>query len=139
MAYLTKEYYMGTFLGIPVPDDVEFARLAQTASDVIDALVTRPITDDVDKDALAKATAYQLEYIHQQGGIQAVAGAATGQQLVTEKLDDYDITQQQSEAAMQQQITIGGVPVSPLTLAILRKLGLMSRWLYAGRRCCHGH
>lgn len=137
MAYLTKEYYVNSFRGAHIPDG-EFERLAQTASDVIDALVTRPITEETDKDALAKATAYQLEYIYQQGGLDAVTGAAANQQVVTEKLDDYSVSQQLTTAAEQNQISIYGLPVSPLALMILRKLGLMSRWLYSGRGCCHG-
>lgn len=68
MAYLTREFYENTFHGATIPES-EFERLALTASDVIDALVTRPITDDVDKDALARAAAYQLEYIYQQGAL----------------------------------------------------------------------
>lgn len=129
MAYLTRDYYENTFHGAAVPDG-QFDRLALTASDVIDALVSRPITDKVGKDALAKATAYQLEYIYKQGGIDAVTGSAAGQHITTEKLDDYSISQQLTATAEQNQITINGIPVSPLTLSILRRLGLMSRWLY---------
>ena len=73
MAYVTLEYYKVTFLGSPI-EEAEFARLAMVASDVIDALVTRPINDDTDKDQLAKATAYQVEYIAAQGGIKREAG-----------------------------------------------------------------
>ena len=133
MAYLTREFYENTFHGTTVPEN-EFDRLALTASDVIDALVARPITDDVDKDTLAKATAYQLEYIFQQGGIEAVTGSAAGQRVTTEKLDDYSVSQQLTSAAEQNQLSINGIPVSPLAVAILRRLGLMSRWLYCRER-----
>lgn len=133
MAYLTKDYYEDTFHGVSIPDS-EFDRLALTASDVIDALVARPITDDVDKDTLAKATAYQLEYIYQQGGVKAVTGSAAGQHVTTEKLDDYSITEQLTTAAEQNQLSMNGIPISPLTLSILRRLGLMSRWLYCPGR-----
>ena len=133
MAYLTREFYENTFHGATIPVG-DFDRLALTASDVIDALVARPIPDDVDKDTLAKATAYQLEYIFQQGGIEAVTGSAAGQRVTTEKLDDYSISQQLTSAAEQNQLTINGIPVSPLAVAILRRLGLMSRWLYCQGR-----
>lgn len=133
MAYLTKDYYEDTFHGVSIPDS-QFDRLALAASDVIDALVTRPITDDVDKDTLAKATAYQLEYIYQQGGIEAITGSAAGQHVTTEKLDDYSITEQFTASAEQNQLSVNGIPVSPLALSILRKLGLMSRWLYCPGR-----
>ena len=137
MAYVTLEYYKGTFLGNPI-EEADFNRLAMIASDVIDALVTRPINDDTDKDQLAKATAYQVEYIAAQGGIAAVTGAAENQKIVTEKLDDYSIAEERTEESKQRLPTINGIPVSPLTLSILRKMGLMSRWYFAGMRCPHG-
>ena len=137
MAYVTLEYYKGTFLGSPI-EEAEFARLAMVASDVIDALVTRPINDDTDKDQLAKATAYQVEYIAAQGGIAAVTGAAESQKIVNEKLDDYSIVEERTEESQQRLPTVNGVPVSPLTLSTLRKMGLMSRWYFSGRGCRHG-
>lgn len=137
MAYVTFDYYKGTFLGNPI-EEKDFNRLAMIASDVIDALVTRPINDDTDKDQLAKATAYQVEYIAAQGGIAAVTGSAESQRVINEKLDDYSVVEEQTEEAKQNLPTTNGVPVSPLTLSILRSMGLMSRWYYAGSRCSNG-
>lgn len=132
MAYVTYDDYLNTFHGQPIEQDA-FDRLAETASDVIDAIVMRPITSDVDAAQLSKAAAYEVEYIHAQGGLQAVTGFAAAQQQTTEKLDEYSITSGQSESAARHQSAFGGIPVSPLTVQILRNLGLMCRWYYAGR------
>ena len=137
MTYVTKEYYVNTFKGKTISED-EFERLAARASDVIDALVTVPIDDTVDTDLLAKATAYQLEYIKAQGGIEAVTGYADSQMAVSEKLDEYSIQEERTDKAVQNQPSIGGIPISPLTISILRRMGLMSRWAFAGRRCPYG-
>lgn len=137
MAYVTREYYMDTFHGESISDG-EFERLASCASDVIDALVTVPIDDTIDADQLAKATAYQLEYINAQGGIEAVTGYADSQMAVTEKLDEYSIQEERTDKAVQNQPGIGGIPISPLTISILRRMGLMSRWAFAGRRYPYG-
>ncbi len=134
MAYVTSDYYVNTFKGEVIPE-AEFERLAARASDVIDALVTVPIDDTVDADTLAKATAFQLEYIKAQGGIEAVTGYADSQMAVTEKLDEYSIQEERADKALQNQPSIGGIPISPLAISILRRMGLMSRWAFAGRRC----
>lgn len=130
MAYVTKEFYNDTFHGTPVPDD-DFPRLAETASDVIDSLVYRPITDQTDKTALAKATAYEIEYIWKQGGIEAVTGNAESSKVLSESLDDYSVNESKTSSAQQAEVSLGNIPVSPLTLSILRTLGLMCRWAYA--------
>lgn len=132
MAYITRDYYQNTFKGTPIPEQ-QFDRLADIASDLIDAIIARPIPDTVDLDKLARATAYQLELIHSQGGVDLVTGNGSCQHVTTEKLDEYSITQQLSETAAQNQQTIGGILVSTITLRLLRSMGLMSRWLYAGR------
>lgn len=135
MAYLTIDYYLDTFGG-EVTDEALFNRLTTAASDIIDAIVTKPITDEVDKDMLAKAVAYQVEYIEAQGGIAALTGFADSQRAVTEKLDDYSITEAQTAEAGSNQLSLNGIPISPMTVSILRRMGLMSRWVYASRRRC---
>lgn len=141
MAYVSKEYYLNTFHGQTIPD-AEFERLAQSASDVIDAVVCRPIDiKSDDPDMLSKAAAYQAELLYAQGGIDAMTGKAENQMAVTERLDDYSIQEARTDAANQKQLSINGVPVSAMTLSILRRMGLTSRWVYAGRRrpCGYGY
>ena len=133
MSYVTREYYANTFHGITIPDG-EFDRLAEMASDIIDAIVYKEIDlEKIDNDLLAKAASYQLEMIYQQGGIDAATGSATSQMVTSEHLDEYSISEQQSEKAKAESLSLNGIPVSPLCVAILRKLGLMCRWFYAGK------
>lgn len=135
MAYLTYAEFVAKFDGTAM-DERLFESLAMVSSDIIDAIVTCPITPDVNADEVAKATAYQILYLQAQGGLDAINGFASSQTAVTEKLDDYSITEAQTEQAASNQLSLNGIPVSPLAVTILRKLGLMSRWVYSGRRRC---
>ena len=132
MGYVTKEYFDKTFHGTSM-SDAQFERMAMIASDVIDAVILQPITTLTDAEQLAKAASYQIEYLLAQGGIDAINGAAANQFAVTEKLDDYTITEGLSDSAEKNKLSINGIPLSPLTISILKKLGLMHRWVYAGR------
>lgn len=138
MAYITMEYYVGTFQGKAIPES-DFPRLAETASDVIDMIATKQIdVQSIDTEKLAKATAYEMETLYSQGGIDATTGKASSQLAVTERLDEYSISEQQSNSAAENTISINGIPVSPVTVSILRSLGLMCRWYYAGMGDHHG-
>lgn len=133
MSYVTKTYYEDTFHGQPIPAD-QFTRLADTASDVVDMIVLIPIDPDkTDMELIAKATSYELEYLYQQGGIDAITGKAASGMSNTERLDEYSVSESVSESTAANLLSVNGIPISPLTVAILRKLGLMCRWLYAGR------
>lgn len=133
MAYITQQYYTETFHGQAVPDD-QFDRLADMASDVIDAIVLVPIdAEKHDMDKIAKATAYEMEYLYQEGGLDAITGKATSGMTVSEKLDEYSVGESVSDSTKAHLLTVNGIPVSALAVAILRKLGLMCRWWYAGR------
>ena len=132
MGYVTKEYFDETFHGTFM-SDAQFERMSMIASDVIDTVVLQPITALTDTEQLAKAASYQIEYLLTQGGTDAINGAAVNQFAVTEKMDDYTITEGLSDSAEKSKLSINGIPLSPLTISILRKLGLMHRWVYAGR------
>lgn len=131
LAYATYEYYAGTFGGNVIPEE-EFAALARMASDVIDAAVTIPIDlERDDAEAIAKACAYEAEYLYAQGGQDAITGKAENQVVVNEHLDDYSVTKQQTSEAKNSALSVNGIPFSPLAYDILRKQGLTARWLYA--------
>ncbi len=130
MAYIDQTYYTETFGGIAIPAS-DFPALARTASDIIDAVAMRPIVDATDENVM-KATAYQTEYLFQQGGADAYTGFAAAATVENEKLGDYSINAQQTQAAQEAGYSVGGVPVSPLAVAMLRKGGYMNRWAYAG-------
>lgn len=133
MEYVSIDYYDTVFGGEPI-EAAQFRRLAEIASDLIDSIVMIPIDEHTDRERLSRACAYQVEYLIAQGGLDAVTGHANGQEAVTEKLDDYSISRAQTDAAAKRQMSLGGIPVSPMTVSILRRMGLLNRWAYAGRK-----
>ncbi|MBO5568819.1 MAG: hypothetical protein J6A79_07825 [Clostridia bacterium] len=129
MAYLTYAAY--TEMGKSLVPQEEFDLLADMASDVIDAIVRIPIDSEKhDMEKVAKATAYEVETLYSWGGVSAVYGTGDKQKTVTERLDDYTVTEQSGSTSL---LTANGIPIASLAVDILRKLGLMCRWLYAGR------
>lgn len=123
--YIDKEYYTTTFMGTPLPD-AEFARLADIASDVIDMVVQLPVPDLV-PDAVKKAVAYEVECLSAQGGIDAITGFSASASS-SESLGQYSI----SKGSIPGIPMVNGLPVSVMTIEMLRKAGLMKRWAYAG-------
>lgn len=127
MKYICYEYYVSKFRGSLVPED-EFGYLADAAENVIDLLVTTPITKVTEN--VKRAAAYQLETLFSQGGTDALTGLATITSGIDEKLGDYSLGT--PYVSNEKRIySIGGVPVAGLTLALLKKEGLMGRCIYA--------
>ena len=134
MAYIDKAFYDHVFYNdmqqiteIPV---VEFFRLADIASEMIyDICVIKPNEDDEANDTFKKAVAYQVEMLHKQGGIDAIVGFSEAAQAGgSESLGDYSIS---TGSAHEAVITRNGIPISTMSLMLLKRLGLMSRWAYA--------
>lgn len=123
MSYLSYETYVAGFHGSAVPEE-EFDYLANAASAIIDLLVSRPIVEVNDRIRLA--TAFQVELLFAQGGTDALAGLAAVTSGIDEKLGDYSIGTPYV-ANERRCYSIGGIPVSGLTVSILRREGLMSR------------
>ena len=127
MKYISYDYYVSSYGGSMIPEE-EFSYIASAASTVIDLLVTSPISAITDKIRLAAA--YQSETLFAQGGIDALSGLAAVTSGIDEKLGDYSIgTPYVSN--QKRCLSIGGVPVSGMTVAILKKEGLMSRCIYS--------
>lgn len=127
MAYIDKEYYK-QFGGSNIPDN--FERIAEIASDIIDTISVRPIdSNNTEQYALVqKATAYQVEMLNEQGGIDSIVGFASSTSVSSESLGTYSVT---NNSNTQTSIkTINGIPVSTMALSLLKKAGLMSRWAY---------
>lgn len=124
--YISYEYYISGFGGSLIPES-EFESLASAATDIIDLLVTSPIT--VITDSIRRAAAYEAETLFSQGGSDALSGLAAVTSGIDEKLGDYSIGTPYV-ANEKRCYSIGGVPVSGLTLAILRKTGHMSRCVF---------
>ena len=123
MNYLNYETYVSGFGGSAVPEE-EFDYLASAASAIVDLLVSRPLTAITDRIRLA--VAYEVEVLYAQGGIDALGGIATVTSGIDEKLGDYSIGTPYV-ANERRCYSIGGIPVSGMTVAILRREGLMSR------------
>ena len=126
MSYLSYEAYVSGFGGRTVPEE-DFDYLANAASAIVDLLVTRPIVTVTDKIRLA--VAYEVELLFAQGGIDALSGLATVTSGIDEKLGDYTIGTPYV-ANEKRCYSIGGIPVSGLTVSILRREGLMSRCVW---------
>ena len=126
MKYISYDYYISGFGGSLIPDE-EFAYVASAAATVVDLLVSSPITVVTDKVRLA--VAYEAETLYAQGGVDSIAGLAAVTSGIDERLGDYAIgTPYVSN--QKRCFSIGGVPVSGMTVALLKKEGLMSRCIY---------
>lgn len=128
MAYIDKAYYE-QFGGSNIPDD--FERIAEIASDIIDIISICPIDkNNTEQYALVqRATAYQVEMLNEQGGIDSIVGFASGTSVSSESLGAYSISNSSNAQAMIK--TINGVPISTIAQSLLQKAGLMSRWAYS--------
>lgn len=130
MAFIDPDFYASEFKGTPIPES-RFDRLAEIASDTIDGLITVSMTDDEKKASMAvkKATAYQLEFLSEHGGVDAILGFSDIG-VTSESLGDYSVS---SGSKTKIAHTTDGIPVSPMALSLLRKEGLMCRWMYADK------
>lgn len=137
MAYITKEYYDDTFHGTEIPV-TEFGRIADVASDIVfDTCNVKPNDDDVEDPTFKKAVAYETEFLYEQGGLDAVLGFSDAALASAgERLGDYSASG--NNAARRGVKFVNGVPVSPMAIMLLRRLGLMCRWAYAERGCEDG-
>ena len=128
MKYISYDYYVSNYCGNAIPEE-EFTYIASAAGTVVDLLVSSPISVITDKIRLA--VAYEAETLYAQGGIDAVSGLAAVTSGIDEKLGDYSIgTPYVSN--QKRCFSIGGVPVSGMTVALLKSAGLMSRCVFAG-------
>ena len=138
MAFIDAAYYKDEFKGNAIPES-KFDRLAELASDVIDGLITVDMTDEEKKASVnvKKATAYQLEFMNEHGGIDTILGYSDVD-VTSESLGDYSVSTGSGSGSSIVK-TSDGIPVSPLALMYLRKDGLMCRWMYANRKPPNGY
>lgn len=135
MAYIDKAYYDNVFMGTPIAEG-QFARIADIASDVVSATAVQEITvDDAQTEEVKKATAYEAELLHELGGLDAIMGfAAAALGGESESLGDYSISGGSGNQSSLSLRTVEGLPVSAMTILLLRKAGLMKRWVYARKK-----
>lgn len=135
MAYIDYEFYTGTFGGSDVPQE-DFPRLAQMASDIMDAIVYRPISEVTER--VKRAVCYEMDMLFVQGGADAANGQSSSE-ISYEMLGDYSVTAQTaSSSSSSASMSLNGIPISKLAESLLRAEGLMSRWAYAGTRIDRG-
>lgn len=133
MRYVDKSYYDNTFKGPEIPEDFDlFATIAEELADII---ATQPIDmdklTDEQKDYLKRAICYEIMYLHAQGGMEAVNGF-TESDIESESLGDYRISRGGSSGSSTKVKTVNGIPVHSMLLALLKKAGLYSVWVYKG-------
>lgn len=135
MEYIDYSYYTQTFGGTGIAE-TEFPRLAAVASDVVYAIcLNKPVEAVLLEDDFLRAVAYQVEFINEQGGLEAIYGRSDASQSgAGESLGDYSVSSSSGSGGAYGSIKMyDGIPLSPLMLALLEKLGLMSQWIYAYR------
>ncbi|NLI20773.1 MAG: hypothetical protein GX418_04415 [Clostridiales bacterium] len=129
MAYITHEYYAGTFYGEPIAAEA-FARLATDAGRMLDSIVQRPVSDE-DKagEPFKLAVCYQTEVLALAGGVPALAEGEANGRLLSVSNDGYS----ESRERIKEAHTLNGLPVSSMAMATLQQMGYLKRWVYAGR------
>lgn len=130
MGYIDKNYYDNIFGGEPF-DESEFKLLARAAGDLCDAIVTVPITEVTEN--VRRAVCYEIELLHRQGGAEAYTGMATSTPGIVEKVGDLSFSNSPYSASSARMLSFGGLPVSPISYALLRADGLTCRAVYHSR------
>lgn len=133
MAYITEDYYRNTFGGREVLSS-EFSRIADIASELVyDICRVKPSEDNIVSEEFKKAVAYEVELLYEQGGVDAILGMSEAAlEGSSESLGDYSITS--ANGAQRVITTPEGIPISPMSIMLLRRMGLMSKWAYAPYR-----
>lgn len=135
MAYIDTAYYTETFGGSAILAS-EFPRMAEIASDIVDCICSFMIPASMlANDKFKRAVCYQTELIYEQGGVDAISGLSEASQSGgSESLGDYSVSGGgASNGGSESQFTmLYGIPISPLTLMMLTRLGLRCAWVYAG-------
>ena len=130
MAYINSVYYREKFEGTPIPDS-ELKRLIDIASEIVQNLCTVTIyPEDLESDDFKRAVAFQVELLYDQGGVGAILGRADAALSGgSESLGDYSVSV--GSSASESLMTLGSIPVSPMTRMILGRMDLTSKWAYA--------
>ena len=140
MSYIDYTWYTETFCGTAIPED-DFTRLADIASDVVlDLCYVTPTAEIIESEDFKKATAYEVELLNDQGGLDAILGRseAAGAAL-SESLGDYSIS---AKSGSERSVgLLNGIPISSMTILLLKRLDLRARWAFREwyeRKCRNG-
>lgn len=126
-------FYRDVIGGKPVSEE-EYPGLLSAAVDLLASLCSAPLPEEDEE--INRAIAYQIEMYACQGGRDALGGRGVSSGI-TETLGDYSVGYRVGNGEMNRVKTVGGVPVSGLALAILRRRGLTCRAVgeRRGNRC----
>jgi hypothetical protein len=122
-------FYKETFGGKPIPER-EYPAMVRVAFDLLQAICTSPLPEGDEE--IDRAIAYQVEMLVCQGGRDALGGRGVSSGI-TETLGDYSVGYRVGNGEMNRVRTLGGIPVSGMALAILRRRGLTCRAVSEGR------
>lgn len=119
MSYITAEQYAERYSADTIDD---LPKLLETASEVIDSIVLRPIVPEklpeYALDCLKKATAAEAAYLDELGGIAALNAGNFSQAT----LGKFSFSRKSDGRTPE-------IPLSPLALSLLEKGGFLGRGL----------
>ncbi len=132
MAYIDYTYYTETFKGAAMSED-DFVRLSDITGDLIYAICTfKPEGAILTNEIFLKANGYQVEFLYEQGGTEAIMGRSDASQSGgSEHLGNYSVSA--GNGKKSEIKTYNGIPISSMAIMLLSELGLLSRWVYANR------
>lgn len=136
MAYIDYTYYI-SISSTPITSD-EFLQAAQRASDVIDAYTHEAVERynlQIDYPILfekvKRATAYQVEFIMQNGGLDSWAMASDDLASKSESFTTYQISETYRQGSSANKKLVGNLEIAPLAGTLLAGLvgaGRRARW-----------
>ena len=104
MPYIDKQYYGNTFKGNKdLISNTDFERILDIASDVVyDIARIKPSESDVASELFKKAVAYEVEFLIEQGGIDAILGFSNAALAgASESLGDYSVSAGSGNSAVE--------------------------------------
>lgn len=129
MAYITYDEYVA-YYGTPPIQESDFTVYAEQASDLIDALTEYRIMQgglsalpDLVQRLVKKATAAQVLYFIQNGGMESVESGQSGQGFSVGKVRVDGGSRYSAENNSRR----GALMISPMARALLEQTGLMER------------
>jgi len=129
-SYIDYTWYTDTFCGTAISEG-DFKRLADIAADlVIDLCHPAPSAEITSGEDFKKAIAYEIELLNDQGGVDVVLGRSEATEAAFgESLGNYSIS---AKSGAEGSLALhNGIPISPMVLLLLKRLGLRTRWAFA--------
>ena len=108
-------YYKVTYKGVDIPDDTLFEKLAVVSEDIVKYLTK----DAEETENIKKAQCAQIEFLYQNGGVNAINGKDSSQ-FTSESIGGYSYSR---NTTIKSGIKyVNGLPLSPMLKVYLGKL-----------------